>query len=93
MANIIETICSYNPSVVGLDIIFEGEKDDMIANNQLISTLNKHRNIISSNKLLDYNPDTDEFTRSVSSFWNDKVNVTCGYTNLTLFPMLLLIKL
>ncbi len=83
LANIIETICSYNPSVVGLDIIFEGEKDDMIANNQLISTLNKHRNIISSNKLLDHNPDTDEFTKSVSSFWNDKVNVTCGYTNLT----------
>lgn len=83
LAEIIETICSYSPSVVGLDIIFEGVKDDTIANNRLLSVLRKNNNIVSSYKLTDYNPETNEFTKTTSPFWKDSIKVTYGYANLT----------
>ena len=83
LAEVIDTVCSCNPSVVGLDIIFEGVKDDTIANNNLISVLNKYENIVSSIKLTDYNSETDEFSNSILPFWGSSTKTEYGYANLT----------
>lgn len=83
IATLMQEIGLNNPLYVGVDLIFEGEKDDSIGNNELIEAVNNlGGKAIYSKKLTDYSGESEQFTNNVSSFFAKDVNIEEAYTNL-----------
>ncbi|MCC8120038.1 MAG: CHASE2 domain-containing protein [Bacteroidales bacterium] len=85
LATLINQIDAAHPKTIGLDIIFEGVKDDAIANKHLIDAISNASNIVLSCKLTQYDPDDDTFYDIVDNFFSDDLqDKSKGYTNLTI---------
>lgn len=83
IANLIEEVNACDPLVVGIDLIFEGKKDNLIVNEMLKESVNVIGDkAVYSIKLVDYNSATETFSRGVRSFFADEINLNEGYTNL-----------
>ena len=81
---LIEQIGEENPLVIGIDIIFEGIKDDSLGNSILIESVEKVKDIsVFANKLTDYSSEKRAFQTEVKSFFADSIKVSEGFTNLT----------
>lgn len=83
IAKVINTIAEMEPSVLGVDIIFEGFKDDEAANRQLVEAFeNIHNKSVFAKKLLNYNFETNLYDNSIHSFFIDNENpLQEGFTN------------
>lgn len=80
IANLIEKVNAMNPRRIGVDIIFEGHKEDLVADSRLTDAFFACTDkAVAAYKLLDY--DGSEFTNSVHSFFVEDVPVTEGFTN------------
>lgn len=78
----LEEINACSPSCIGVDLIFEGAKDDASGNEILTESVRSIRNkSVFALKLTDYNSDTDSFSDAVHSFFTGTVNQTEGYVN------------
>ena len=83
IASLMQEIGLNNPLCVGIDLIFEGEKDDSIGNKELVEAVNNlGETAIYSKKLTDYSGETDKFANRVSSFFTKDIEVQEAYTNL-----------
>lgn len=83
IASLMQEIGLKNPLCVGIDLIFEGEKDDSIGNKELVEAVNNlGETAIYSKKLTDYSGETDKFANRVSSFFTKDIEVQEAYTNL-----------
>lgn len=83
IAMMFEEINLNNPLLVGVDLIFEGVKDDNLGNSMLESAVEKLSDVaVFSSKLIDYDPDYDTFDGCVRSYFAEKVKITEAYTNL-----------
>lgn len=83
IASLMQEIGLNNPLCVGIDLIFEGEKDDSIGNKELVEAVkNLGETAIYSKKLTDYSGETDKFANRVSSFFTKDIEVQEAYTNL-----------
>ena len=83
IASLMQEIGLHNPLCVGIDLIFEGEKDDSIGNKELVEAVNNlGETAIYSKKLTDYSGETDKFANRVSSFFTKDIEVQEAYTNL-----------
>ena len=83
IAYLLEEINEYDPLVMGVDLIFEGKKDDLFANEMLKESVNMIKDkAVFSIKLIDYNRENNSFDKKVQSFFADDINVIEGYTNL-----------
>ena len=83
IAALLEELDSYEPLYMGVDLLFEGEKDDANANeaiNNAVIGLNSQS--VFSSKLVDYNSTQKTFTSSVRSFFANKIKINEAYTNL-----------
>lgn len=84
LAEALETIEEYQPRVVGVDVVFEGLKEDSIGDEMMAEVALTHRNMVFSYKLLDYENDSIGHSATVHSFFAQKEGVvTEGYTNMT----------
>ncbi len=84
LAELLTNIDDMNPSAVGVDIMFEGLKDDSIGNELLLEAVDGMQSkTVFANKLTDYNPEKGCFTNVVRSFFADSISLVEGYTNLT----------
>lgn len=81
IADVLEEIESMNPSVIGVDIIFEGEKNDTLANAKLKKLVSSHDNIVYSYRLTDYINDTLGYENDIHSFFTENTHVKEGFTN------------
>ena len=83
LAMLVEQITEMKPKQLGVDIIFEGRKDDFAADEQLTEAFfNYSENTVVAFKLLNYNKKEKSFSNSVHSFFiYDDVPVTEGFTN------------
>ncbi len=81
IAQLIDEIEAYNPKVVGVDIVFEGLKDDIIGDMMIEEVASKYTNIVFGSELKDYDESSDRYTRERQSFFVDSVCVNEGYTN------------
>lgn len=80
IADLIADIYSMEPRRIGVDIIFEGEKDDVEGDEKLAYYADDCSDkLVTAFKLLNYNG--HEFTGSVHSFFTQFLNVTEGFTN------------
>jgi hypothetical protein len=71
------------PKALGVDVIFEGVKDDYAGNDILKEAVGMlPSNTVFATKLIDYDSGTNEFTSSVCSFFANDFHVKEGFTNL-----------
>lgn len=83
IAMLFEEINMNDPLLVGVDLIFEGVKDDALGNELLTGAVQGMSDAaVFSRKLIDYNSDQDTFTGSVRSFFAEDLGVKEAYTNL-----------
>lgn len=82
IAMTIEQIEAGKPKVLGIDIVFEGPKEDPQGDFMIESIASTYDNAVFSYRLLDYDGRKRQFTNEVHSFFTDKTNVKEGYTNL-----------
>lgn len=82
IGEILANISMCNPKAIGVDIIFEGEKDDSIGNKLLTDAIRiLPKSTIFAEKLTNYSSENDEFSSSVKSFFADSLHVRQGFTN------------
>lgn len=82
IAQAIEQVNEQKPKALGLDIIFEGLKDDSVGNDSLVNALaNCSSETVTAFKLLDYNAPSKTFASALHSFFIDDVPLIEGYTN------------
>jgi CHASE2 domain-containing sensor protein len=83
IATCIEEIENIGPKVLGIDIVFEGEKYDNIEGDIAMMTIaQKYKNIIYSYRLLGYNLQQHQYAKEIHSFFADSTNITEGHTNM-----------
>ena len=83
IAAMMQEIGLNNPLCVGVDLIFEGEKDDSIGNQELREAIGNLGDIaIYSKKLTDYSGDSDSFSKASRSFFTKDMKVNEAFTNL-----------
>lgn len=79
----LEEINLNDPLLVGIDLIFEGVKDDEIGNEILENSVEGLSDIaVFSQKLVDYDSKQEEFTGSVRSYFANDFEINEAYTNL-----------
>lgn len=75
---------SMNPAIVGIDLIFEGEKDDIEGNLILEESVETIADkAVFANKLIDYDEERNEFTQTVHSYFSSAFQIEEGYANIT----------
>ena len=83
IANLFEEINNCNPLFVGVDLIFEGEKDDRVGNEILEGAVaGLYGKSVFSRKLIDFDSTEETFTNSVRSYFADRIDFDEAYTNL-----------
>lgn len=82
IAETIERIQAKQPKVLGIDIVFEGLKEDLQGDMMIETVAKSYDNSIYSYRLLDYDGQQRQFTNEVHSFFTDSVWVNEGYTNM-----------
>lgn len=84
LAEILMKINDMNPRAVGVDIIFEGVRDDAAGNEFLQDAVQSMgEKAVFATKLKDFDDENEHFTALVSSFFSDSIRVQQGYANLT----------
>lgn len=83
LATIIEHIDNLQPAIIGVDIRFDGERDDHIGNERLIETvLNTNSPVVWANQLSDWSDEEKQFIKVLHSFFVDRgIQVEEGFTN------------
>lgn len=83
LATIIEHIDNLQPAIIGVDIRFDGERDDHFGNERLIETVrNTNSPIIWANMLSNWSDEEKQFTKVLHSFFVDRgIKVEEGFTN------------
>lgn len=70
------------PKTVGVDVVFEGLKEDTIGDEMIAKVAHTYRNIVFSYRLLDYENDSIGFATAVHSFFADSIKINEGFTNM-----------
>ena len=68
IAQLLEDIEKAGPRVVGVDVVFDVEKDDFDGNDSLIHVAQTYDNIIFSVKFLEFDEKQDQYTKEIHSF-------------------------
>ena len=80
---LLEEINFRDPLFVGVDLIFEGEKDDITGNEILEgAVMGMTGRSVFSSKLTDYDGRKETFTNCVRSYFSDRLDISDAYTNL-----------
>lgn len=81
IAQALEEIEACNPAVIGMDCVFEGEKEDTASDNAIRRVAEKYDNIVFSYRLVDEQEGIG-YSRSIHSFFTDETSVHEGVTNM-----------
>ncbi len=83
LAQTLDNIMEQHPKVVGVDVVFEGLKEDTVGDRMMAEVALTHDNIVFSEKLLDYKDENTGFTDMVHSFFAEEPGtVNEGITNM-----------
>lgn len=80
-AQFMQRLSTMRPAVVGMDLIFEGLKDDDECNNRLVESMFQVPSLIVAAKLTDYNPSKDCFTGITHSYFESLADFPYAYVN------------
>ena len=82
LARLLDEIEEGEPKVVGVDIVFEGLKEDSIGDEMIWDVAGKYDNIVFSFRLVDYRDDDTGYVDAVHSFFAEPLEVEEGFTNM-----------
>ena len=81
LASTLRDIEEQEPKVVGVDMVFEGLKEDTVGDEMMRQVASEYGNIVYSYKLLDYENDSTGYADAVHSFFvSERTNE--GFTNM-----------
>lgn len=82
IANLLAEISQCSPIVMGIDLIFEGEKDDHLGNELLLEAVHDLEDkAIFTSKLTDYSSAEGTYKGCVRSFFVDDLDISEAYSN------------
>ena len=80
LAQLLDTIASYKPAIMGIDIVFEGERDDVEGDIMVQEAADRIKDkAVFSYTLNNYQ--NGQFQTEVHSFFTDEITVNEGFTN------------
>ena len=82
LAKVLHEIEEQGPRVVGVDVVFEGLKEDSIEDEMIWNVAGEYDNLVFSYRLLDYQDDRTGFHDAVHSFFAEALEVEEGFTNM-----------
>ena len=82
LAKLLDEIEEQEPKIVGVDIVFEGMKEDSIGNEMIWSVASEYDNLVFSYRLVDYKDDNTGYKDAVHSFFAEPLEVEEGFTNM-----------
>lgn len=82
LADALRAIQEEHPKYTGVDMVFEGLREDNIGDQMIRDVAAEYSNICWSHRLLDYENDSIGYTTDIRSFFADSLNVTEGFTNM-----------
>lgn len=82
IAQTLEDIEAGQPEVLGLDCVFDNEGEDLIANADLINTVEKYDNMVFSLKFLDWQDEEKGWSKAIHSFFADFIDIKEGTSNM-----------
>lgn len=82
IAHLLYNIGKYQPKVIGLDVCFDDEGENIIGNDSLIHVIEKFNNIVFSSKMFDWKDDSIGWTKEVHSFFYDATDIKEGTVNM-----------
>lgn len=80
IADKLEEIEAIGPKVVGVDVVFEGLKDDTLSDLRL-ANIAENENIVFSYRVQDYVDDSIGYSKEIHSFFAQGMKAKEGYTN------------
>lgn len=84
IGNLLTEINDAQPKAIGVDLLFEGEKDDLEGNLILEQAVEEvSPKAVFTNKLTDYDEKHKRFSALVASYFRDVIPITEGYANVT----------
>jgi hypothetical protein len=84
IGELLDEVNGFNPLCIGVDLIFEGEKDDAYGNVVLENAvMNLVENAYFAQKLVDYNKESEQFTSAIRSYFTQIFPVQEAYANFT----------
>lgn len=84
IAELIREVDECNPLCIGVDLIFEGVRDDYVGNEMLEQTISDLKSpAVFANKLTEYNSVSNSFQGIVRTYCADNCSITDAYTNVT----------
>lgn len=81
IAQLLEEIEKGRPRVVGVDVVFDVEKDDFEGNDSLIHVAQTYDNMVFSVKFLEFDEKQNQYTKEIHSFFTQYVDVEEGFCN------------
>lgn len=81
IARVIDEVNAAEPAVIGIDIIFEGEKDDSIGNLALENAIIDAQETVIAHKLTKWKDADQSFHNQVRSYFTRDIPVMEGYSN------------
>lgn len=82
LAKVLHEIEEQEPRVIGVDIVFEGLREDSIGDEMIWNVASEYDNMVFSYRLLDYQDDRTGYYEAVHSFFAEALNVEEGFTNM-----------
>ena len=82
LAKLLDDIEEQEPRVVGIDVVFEGLKEDSIGDEMIWDVAGKYDNMVFSFRLVDYQDDRTGYADAVHSFFAEALEVEEGFTNM-----------
>lgn len=82
LAKLFDDIEEQEPRVVGIDVVFEGLKEDSIGDEMIWDVAGKYDNMVFSYRLVDYKDDNTGYKDAVHSFFAEPLEVEEGFTNM-----------
>ena len=82
LAEVLSEIETMKPKVIGVDVVFEGLKEDSVGNQMITEVIAQNQNVVLSYTLLDYINDSVGYTEAIHSFFVNEVDVVEGFTNM-----------
>ena len=82
LAQNLEVVASLQPKTIGVDVVFEGLKEDSVGDDMIGRIALLHQNMVFSYKLFNYENDSIGYTDDVHSFFADEMPIHEGFTNM-----------
>ena len=82
IAQVLIDIEKANPKVIGLDCVFDNEGEDFEGNDSIIKVAETYKNIVFSEKMLDWANDSVGYTKAIHSFFQEFVDIKEGTSNM-----------